>query len=229
MRWRAVVLTCRRRSVLPLIEFLCRRSQCSPSTARSGRSTSSWLAADRQERKRGPSSWGISQASRRVDTDEKLEERVDIHPRANRYGGHRGAICRGARTLCRRGGSGNDRLRVLPVWELEFGNMVQGAWPIATEKVKHDPDYQERRRIRHGPAGRSRAGSARPYLNDRPSGSFSGRWVSTDMLASIFVYRRTAAPDIFSRRIPIPRSPRARNFPRRRCTMGSNTATSCSV
>jgi D-alanine-D-alanine ligase len=30
--------------------------------------------------------------------------------------------------------------------------MVQGAWPIATEKVKHDPDYQERRGIRHGPA-----------------------------------------------------------------------------
>jgi D-alanine-D-alanine ligase len=47
---------------------------------------------------------------------------------------------------------GNDRLRVLPVWELEFGNMAQGDWPIATEKVKHDPDYQERRGILHGPA-----------------------------------------------------------------------------
>jgi D-alanine-D-alanine ligase len=47
---------------------------------------------------------------------------------------------------------GNDRLRVLPIWELEFGNMAQGAWPIATEKVKHDPDYQERRGIVHGPA-----------------------------------------------------------------------------
>ncbi len=30
--------------------------------------------------------------------------------------------------------------------------MAQGDWPIATEKVKHDPDYQERRGILHGPA-----------------------------------------------------------------------------
>jgi D-alanine-D-alanine ligase len=47
---------------------------------------------------------------------------------------------------------GNDRLRVLPVWELTFGNMADGDWPIATEKVKHDTDYQERRQILHGPA-----------------------------------------------------------------------------
>ena len=47
---------------------------------------------------------------------------------------------------------GNDRLRVLPVWELTFGNMAEGDWPIATEKVKHDTDYQERRQILHGPA-----------------------------------------------------------------------------
>jgi D-alanine-D-alanine ligase len=30
--------------------------------------------------------------------------------------------------------------------------MADGDWHIATEKVKHDPDYQERRGIRHGPA-----------------------------------------------------------------------------
>jgi D-alanine-D-alanine ligase len=47
---------------------------------------------------------------------------------------------------------GNDRLRALPVWELQFGKMAQGAWHIATEKVKHDPDYQERRGILHTPA-----------------------------------------------------------------------------
>ena len=47
---------------------------------------------------------------------------------------------------------GNERLRVLPVWELKFGNMAQGAWPIATEKVKHDPNYQERLGILDGPA-----------------------------------------------------------------------------
>ncbi len=40
----------------------------------------------------------------------------------------------------------------LPVWELRFQNMADGDWHIATEKVKHDTDYQERRGIRHGPA-----------------------------------------------------------------------------
>ena len=41
---------------------------------------------------------------------------------------------------------------MLPVWELKFGSMPQGAWPIATEKVKHDPNYQERLGILDGPA-----------------------------------------------------------------------------
>ncbi|HZR62976.1 MAG TPA: D-alanine--D-alanine ligase [Xanthobacteraceae bacterium] len=94
-------------------------------------------------------SYGISQASV-VDTDAKLIERVSfIHERvgtpaiAEQYIDGREIYV---------GVLGNDRLRVLPVWELEFGNMAQGDWPIATEKVKHDTDYQERRGILHGPA-----------------------------------------------------------------------------
>jgi D-alanine-D-alanine ligase len=94
-------------------------------------------------------SYGISQASV-VDSDAKLAERVDfIHQRigtpaiAEQYIEGREIY---VSVL------GNDRLRVLPVWELEFGNMPQGDWLIATEKVKHDPDYQERRQILHGPA-----------------------------------------------------------------------------
>jgi D-alanine-D-alanine ligase len=94
-------------------------------------------------------SFGISQASV-VDTDDKLAERVNfIHERvgtaaiAEQYIEGREIYV---------GVLGNERLEVLPVWELEFGNMVEGAWPIATEKVKHDPDYQERRGILHGPA-----------------------------------------------------------------------------
>jgi len=94
-------------------------------------------------------SYGIAQASV-VDTDAKLAERVGfIHERigtpaiAEQYIDGREIYV---------GVLGNDRLRVLPVWELEFGNMAQGDWPIATEKVKHDPDYQERRGILHGPA-----------------------------------------------------------------------------
>jgi D-alanine-D-alanine ligase len=47
---------------------------------------------------------------------------------------------------------GNDRRRVLPVWELSFGKMSAGAWRIATEKVKHDIGYQERLGILQGPA-----------------------------------------------------------------------------
>ena len=31
---------------------------------------------------------------------------------------------------------GNERLSVLPVWELRFTDMPQGALPIATQRVK---------------------------------------------------------------------------------------------
>ncbi|MGE0035785.1 MAG: ATP-grasp domain-containing protein [Xanthobacteraceae bacterium] len=94
-------------------------------------------------------SWGISQASV-VDSDEKLAERVTfIHEKigtaaiAEQYIEGRELYV---------GVLGNERLRVLPIWELELSNMAQGAWPIATEKVKHDPDYQERWGLLHGPA-----------------------------------------------------------------------------
>jgi D-alanine-D-alanine ligase len=94
-------------------------------------------------------SYGISQASV-VDTDEKLAERVAfIHERigtaaiAEQYIDGREPYV---------GVLGNERLHVLPIWELNFGNMAPGTWRIATEKVKHDPGYQERRGILHGPA-----------------------------------------------------------------------------
>ena len=94
-------------------------------------------------------SLGISQASV-VDTDEKLAERVAfIHERvgtaaiAEQYIEGRELYV---------GVLGNTRLRVLPVWELKFGNMAQGARPIATEKVKRDLNYQERAGILDGPA-----------------------------------------------------------------------------
>src|SRR5204862_2332023 len=95
-------------------------------------------------------SWGISQASV-VDTDEKLAERVAfIHEQigtaaiAEQYIEGRELY---VSVL------GNNRLRVLPVWALKFGTMGgQGARHIATEKVKHDTDYQERVGIVDGPA-----------------------------------------------------------------------------
>ena len=94
-------------------------------------------------------SWGISQASV-VDTDEKLAERVAfIHERI-------GTAAIAEQFIEGRelyvGVLGNDRLRVLPVWELKFGSMTEGSWAIATEKVKHDPRYQKRVGIADGPA-----------------------------------------------------------------------------
>jgi D-alanine-D-alanine ligase len=95
------------------------------------------------------SSWGISQASV-VDTDEKLVERVAfIHEKigtaaiAEQYIEGREIYV---------GVIGNERLRVLPVWELKFGNMPDSSYAIATEKVKHDPNYQKRIGIEDGPA-----------------------------------------------------------------------------
>lgn len=94
-------------------------------------------------------SLGISQASV-VDTDERLAERVAfIHERigtaaiAEQYIEGRELYV---------GVLGNKRLRVLPVWELKFGSLAQDAWPIATEKIKHDISYQERLGIVDGPA-----------------------------------------------------------------------------
>jgi D-alanine-D-alanine ligase len=93
---------------------------------------------------------GISQASV-VDSDEKLTERVAfIHERIGTAAIVEQYI-EGRELYV--GVLGNDRLRVLPVWELRFGTMGdQGARLIATEKVKHDLSYQERVGIVDGPA-----------------------------------------------------------------------------
>lgn len=47
---------------------------------------------------------------------------------------------------------GNDRLTVLPVWEMSFGSLPDGQAPIATRKVKWDRRYQKRHGIDTGPA-----------------------------------------------------------------------------
>lgn len=94
-------------------------------------------------------SLGIAQASV-VDSEEKLVERVSfVHERL------------GSDALVEQyvegrelyvGVLGNDRLTVLPVWELGFGTMPGSATPIATARVKHDLDYQEKFGITEGPA-----------------------------------------------------------------------------
>ena len=92
---------------------------------------------------------GIAQASV-VDSDEKLAERVVfIHERI-------GTAAIAEQFIEGRelyvGVLGNDRRRVLPVWELEFGTLPQGGRAIATEQVKHNTVYQERRGVLQGPA-----------------------------------------------------------------------------
>jgi D-alanine-D-alanine ligase len=47
---------------------------------------------------------------------------------------------------------GNERRRVLPIWELEFGTLAPGSHAIATEQVKHNIEYQERHGVLQGPA-----------------------------------------------------------------------------
>jgi D-alanine-D-alanine ligase len=94
-------------------------------------------------------SMGIAQASV-VDTDAKLVERVTFVHESIGTAAIVEQYIEGRELYV--GVLGNERLRILPIWELEFKHLAQGAWPIATEKVKHDPSYQERRGILHGPA-----------------------------------------------------------------------------
>jgi D-alanine-D-alanine ligase len=92
---------------------------------------------------------GISQASV-VDSDEKLEERVAfIHESigtaaiAERYIEGRELYV---------GVIGNQVLQSLPVWELFFSNMPDGARRIATDRVKWSVKYQTKYGIESGAA-----------------------------------------------------------------------------
>jgi D-alanine-D-alanine ligase len=91
------------------------------------------------------SSLGISQASV-VDDAERLIERVRfIH---ENVGSHAIAesFIEGRELYV--GLLGNRRVQVLPVWELRFDNLPRGALAIATARVKHNPEYQEKRGVR---------------------------------------------------------------------------------
>ena len=89
-------------------------------------------------------SLGISQASV-VSSDEELAERVSfVHERV------------GSDALVEEfiegrelyvAALGNERVTVLPAWELLFENLAPGAPAIATARVKHNARYQEERGI----------------------------------------------------------------------------------
>ena len=89
-------------------------------------------------------SLGISQASV-VDSEEKLKERVTfIHE-------HIGTAALVEQFIEGRelyvGVMGNQRLRVFPIWEMQFTKMPDGVHHIATERVKWSVKYQEKHGI----------------------------------------------------------------------------------
>jgi len=94
-------------------------------------------------------SLGISQASI-VEDDQKLEERVAfIHKRIG-TDAIAEAYIDGREFYV--GVIGNQRLQVLPVWELLFRNMPEDLPRIATARVKFDIKYQKKRGITTGRA-----------------------------------------------------------------------------
>jgi D-alanine-D-alanine ligase len=95
------------------------------------------------------SSFGIAQASV-VHNDEKLMERVKyIHERIGTAAIVEQYI-EGREIYV--GVLGNERLRVLPVWELTVSELAEGSRLIATEKAKQDTKYQKRIGLQIGPA-----------------------------------------------------------------------------
>ncbi|MBN1441156.1 MAG: ATP-grasp domain-containing protein [Planctomycetes bacterium] len=92
---------------------------------------------------------GISQSSI-VQTDEKLRERVEfVHERMESDAIVEEFI--DGRELYMPL-MGHRRLQALPIWEIFFTNLPEGAPRIATEKVKWDLEYQEKIGLMHGPA-----------------------------------------------------------------------------
>jgi len=92
---------------------------------------------------------GIAQASV-VETDEELKGRVGFIHRSIESDAIIEEYIEGREIYM--GIIGNHRLEVFPPWELFFENVAPGTRRIATSKVKHDPDHQERRGITQGPA-----------------------------------------------------------------------------
>jgi D-alanine-D-alanine ligase len=92
---------------------------------------------------------GISQASV-VDSDEKLQERVKFIHESIGTAAIVEQYIEGREIYV--GILGNQALQALPVWELYFKNMPDGARHIATDRVKWSVKYQKKYGIDSGPA-----------------------------------------------------------------------------
>jgi D-alanine-D-alanine ligase len=87
---------------------------------------------------------GISQASV-VETDEKLEERVKFIHESTDTDALVEQFIDGRELYV--GVVGNDRLEVLPIWELSFTKMPEEVRKIATERLKWSLKYQKKHGI----------------------------------------------------------------------------------
>src|SRR3989441_3073010 len=92
---------------------------------------------------------GISQASV-VDGDDKLKERVTFIHESIGTAAIAEQYIEGREIYV--GILGNQVLQALPVWELFFTNMPEGAKRIATDRVKRSVKYQKKYGIDSGPA-----------------------------------------------------------------------------
>jgi D-alanine-D-alanine ligase len=92
---------------------------------------------------------GISQASV-VDSDDKLKERVAFIHESIGTAAIVEQYVEGRELYV--GVIGNQALQALPVWELFFMNMPDGAKHIATDRVKWSVQYQKKYGIDSGPA-----------------------------------------------------------------------------
>jgi D-alanine-D-alanine ligase len=90
---------------------------------------------------------GISQASV-VEDDAKLEERVRFIHESIGTPAMVEEYVEGRELYV--GVVGNERLQVLPIWELDFSGLPEEARPIATERLKWSMSYQKKHGITTG-------------------------------------------------------------------------------
>jgi D-alanine-D-alanine ligase len=88
---------------------------------------------------------GISQASV-VDDDAKLAERVQFIHHSNGTDAIVEQYIDGRELYV--SVLGNQRLQVFPLWELHLTSMPEGAWKIATDRVKWSRKYQQKHGIK---------------------------------------------------------------------------------
>jgi D-alanine-D-alanine ligase len=98
---------------------------------------------------REEASRGIAQASI-VDNEEKLRERVGFIHESMESDAIVEQFIKGRELYV--GVIGNKRLEVFPTWELVFENLPPGSAAIATARIKHNPEYQEKWGIYQQPA-----------------------------------------------------------------------------